>query len=309
VNIRKQLEDLLSFFSLEAGKKDIQLVFKNDISEWDGNVITDPEKFNSIITNLIKNAIKFTNQGIIELGYSIENAHGAAEVLFYVKDTGIGIPGGRQEAIFDRFIQADIEDKQANQGSGLGLAISKAYAEMLGGKIWVDSKEGEGSTFYFTMQYNHGSDSKLNTEHVEPVSEEDHISVKLKILLVEDDETSKQLMSIVLEKFAEKILYVSTGLEAVTVCRENPDIDLIFMDIQLPGISGYEATRQIRQFNSDIIIIAQTAFALAGDREKAIKMGCNDYVSKPISEAELDVLINKYSVNYPLSNRDISIKD
>lgn len=152
VNISEQMKYLHSFFTPETAQKGIELRLKKYISKNDIKVKTDLDKFNSIVTNLIKNAIKFTNQGSIELGYRTLDENGKNKVEFYVKDSGIGIPNHRQKAVFDRFIQADIEDKQAKQGSGLGLAISKAYAEMLGGKIWVDSQEGKGTTFYFTIE-------------------------------------------------------------------------------------------------------------------------------------------------------------
>ncbi len=294
MNINEQLKYLHAFFKPEASKKGIELVFKNNIPEQQNICITDLEKFNSIITNLIKNAIKFTNNGTIELGYSIKEENGSQKLEFYVVDTGIGIPKDRQKAIFDRFVQADIEDKQANQGSGLGLAISKAYAEMLGGEIWVDSEVGKGSTFYFTIDYNSESEPKSIKKNDGQIIKDENISDKLNILVVEDDETSQDLISILIEKFAKKIINVSSGLEAVEACRNNADIDLILMDIQLPNMNGYEATRKIRQFNEDVVIIAQTAYALTGDKEKAISMGCNDYISKPLNKLELYELIKKY---------------
>ncbi len=294
VNINEQLKDLHSFFKPEASKKGIQLIINNTISKEDNICITDLEKLISIITNLIKNAIKFTDHGTIEIGYNINKDNGSTKVEFYVKDSGIGIPKDRQEAIFDRFVQADIEDKQANQGSGLGLAISKVYAEMLGGKIWVDSEPGLGTTFYFDIEYNSGPELKPLTENDEQILKQDNINGRLSILVVEDDETSKELISILIKKMAKEIINVSSGLDAVEVCRNNTDIDLILMDIQLPDMNGYEATRQIREFNKDVIILAQTAYALAGDKEKAIDMGCNDYISKPINKAKLDELIKKH---------------
>jgi PAS domain S-box-containing protein len=297
VNINEQLKYLHSFFIPEAAKKGIQLIFKNGISEKNIKLKTDLEKFNSIITNLIKNAIKFTNQGFIELGYNIKNKNGSAEIEFYVKDSGIGIPKNKQIGIFNRFVQVDIEDKQAKQGSGLGLAISKAYAEMLGGKIWLDSEVGKGSTFYFTIAYNSGSESKTITINDSQLQKGYPISRRLNILVVEDDETSKYLISIMVENFAKKIITVNSGLEAVEVCRNNADIDLILMDIQFSDMNGYEATRQIRRFNKDVVILAQTAFALTGDKEKAINMGCNDYISKPINQSELYEMIQKYLMN------------
>ncbi|MEI6277241.1 MAG: response regulator, partial [Prolixibacteraceae bacterium] len=204
----------------------------------------------------------------------------------------------RQEAIFERFIQADIADVQARQGAGLGLSIAKAYVEMLGGKIWVESETGKGSTFYFTLPYHSepeekNADSKVvSYKNVENYS---HPEVHgLKILIAEDDDVSELLIAIEVKPFVNQIFRATTGVETIEVCRNNPDIDLILMDIQMPDLNGYEATRQIRQFNKDVIIIAQTAFGLFGDREKAIRAGCNDYISKPIKSMELKTLIIKH---------------
>ena len=195
-----------------------------------------------------------------------------------MKDSGIGIAKKRQEAIFERFIQADIGDKRAYQGAGLGLAISKSYVEMLGGKIWLESKEGNGSTFYFTLPYNTDHIENTAIKDVTPTDNIDNLIKKLKILVAEDDIPSEKLISIAVKKYSNSTLKVGTGVEAVEACRNNTDIDLVLMDIQMPLMNGYEATRQIRQFNKDVIIIAQTAYGLAGDREKAIEAGCNDYM-------------------------------
>ena len=211
-----------------------------------------------------------------------------------MKDTGIGIPKDRQSAIFERFVQADISDKMARQGAGLGLSISKAYVEMLGGKIWVESEEGIGSTFYFTLPYNAAPEEKKVVGKVVQVQYQKNQIKKLKVLIAEDDVISEMLITIDVENFSKEILKAKNGLEAIEVCRNNPDTDLILMDIQMPVMNGHEATRQIRQFNKDVVIIAQTAFGLSGDREKAIEAGCNAYISKPIKKDELLSLIQKY---------------
>jgi CheY-like chemotaxis protein len=211
-----------------------------------------------------------------------------------VKDTGIGIPKDRQKAIFERFTQADIADVQARQGAGLGLSIAKAYVEMLGGRIWVESEQGKGSTFYFTLPYNVDPGENIVVENIISAQEEINLNKKLKILIAEDDEISEMLISIDVEKFSREIVIVRNGFEAVEVCRNNPDIDLILMDIQMPVMNGYEATRQIRQFNKDVYIIAQTAFGLLGDKERAIEEGCNDFITKPINVDELHSIILKY---------------
>ena len=296
VNINGQIKYLHSFFKPEAEKKGILLSFNCSLTDEESIIKTDREKLYSVLTNLIKNALKYSQAGHIEFGYKIEvETQCIASLLqFYVKDTGIGIPTDRQQAIFDRFVQADIENKQAMQGSGLGLAISKAYVEMLGGKIWVESEPGKGSAFCFTIPCQVEPKVKDVFKNVVTDVNDTHQIKKLNIVIAEDDQSSELLLAIAVKSFSQKIVVTKSGIETVEACRNNPDIDLVLMDIQMPGMNGYEATRQIRQFNKDVIIFAQTAFALAGDREKAIEAGCNDYISKPLKKDELMALIQKY---------------
>jgi PAS domain S-box-containing protein len=289
-NINEQIEYIYTFFNPEIEAKGMQFSFKNSLHFKEAILKTDREKVFAILTNLVKNAVKYSEKGSIEMGYNKK----ANFLEFYVKDTGIGIPKDRQGPIFERFIQADIADKNAYQGAGLGLSISRAYVEMLDGKIWVESEEGIGSTFYFTLPYHSEmiKENSIENEILLPV--EDASINKLKILIVEDDESSEMLISIAVQKFGKEIITVKTGTEAVEACLNNPDIDLVLMDIQLPEMNGYEATRQIRKFNKDVIIIAQTAYALVGDKEKALQAGCDDYISKPIKGDELKQMIVKY---------------
>ncbi|WP_291097336.1 MULTISPECIES: PAS domain S-box protein [unclassified Flavobacterium] len=293
-NVNEQIEYIFNFFKPETTNKGIQLVFKNGLPAKEAIIKTDTEKIYAILTNLVKNAIKFTDKGTIEFGYTLKADRKPAALEFYVKDTGVGIPKDRQQAIFDRFIQADISDKRAFQGAGLGLSISKAYVEMLGGKIWVESEEGKGSTFYFTIPYNVEPKKETVFKNTASKEEEENQIKNLKILIVEDDTISNLLISKAVKIFSKEILKATTGVEAVEACRNNPDIDLVLMDINMPIMDGYEATKQIRQFNKDVIIIAQTAFGMTSDREKAIAAGCNDYISKPINIAVLGDLIQKY---------------
>jgi PAS domain S-box-containing protein len=293
-NINEKIEFIYKFFKPEVENKGLRFLVKNSLHSKGASIKTDNEKVYAILTNLVKNAIKFTYKGSIEFGYVLKLDREPVELEFFVKDTGVGIPENQKELIFERFRQGSESFNRGYEGSGLGLSISKSYVEMLGGEIWVESEEGKGSTFYFTIPYSAVSEEKI--EIINAGSEE-HNEVqlkKLKILIVEDDEISYSLLTRTLQKISREGLHAITGVEAIEVCRNNPDLDLILMDIRMPKMDGNEATRQIRQFNKDVVIIAQTAYAFADDNEKAIEAGCNDYISKPINKTILYELIKKY---------------
>lgn len=291
-DFNNRVEELVQFFTPEANRKGLKIILEKLLPEGNKNLYTDQNKLDSILTNLIKNAIKYTLDGTITIGCQIKGP----DIEFYINDTGIGIPKHRQKAIFNRFEQADIKDTRVFEGSGLGLAISKSYVEMLSGKIWVESEEGKGSAFYFTLPVvNKTKEKPTNDDKI--LSDNNNAkskTKKLKIVIAEDDEVSRKYLSLLVINFCREILEVETGYSTVEICKSNPDIDLILMDIQMPGMNGYEATQKIREFNKDVIIIAQTAFALGGDREKSIAAGCNDYISKPINKTKLQTLLQKY---------------
>jgi PAS domain S-box-containing protein len=293
VNINEQVKEVFDILKLDADAKGLKLTFNNSLTDQTALMNTDQEKLYAILINLVKNAIKYTDKGTIEFGYVV-----GPDLTFYVKDTGIGIPPDRQKAVFERFIQADIMDLQARQGAGLGLSIAKAYVEMLGGKIRVESELGKGSVFYFSLPFDVKPDEKKVANSINITNEEDHmtnhVETDLKILIVEDDETSKKYLTTVISKISRNILHAFSGDQAVEICLNTPDIDLVLMDIRMPGMNGYDATQKIRQFNKEVIIIAQTAFGLIRDREKSLEAGCNDHLSKPIKRDELLALINSH---------------
>ncbi len=292
-NVRDQIEYIYSLFKPEADKKGIQLVLKNLLPANDVIISTDKEKVNAILIPLVSNAIKYSDGGTIELGYHLlktwgiaDESDGSDEVEFFIKDTGTGLTLNWYKAFLDRFVPDEITDERACQGE-LDISITKAYVNMLGGKMRVENEKGVGSVFYVTIPTDHEKND------IQDYSNSNGQIKNLKILIAEDDEISGMLLTIGVKTFGNEVLKVHTGVEAVETCLNNPDIDLVLMDIKMPELDGYEATRQIRQFNTDVIIIAQTAYALMGDREKALEAGCNEYIAKPFGNATLGSVIRK----------------
>ncbi len=248
----------------------------------------DKNRILQLITNLITNAIKFTYEGEIHFGFKLKKDY----IDFYVKDTGIGISEEKLSHIFGRFVKLN----SFVQGTGLGLAICQMIVEKMGGAITVESELHEGSTFRFTIpydMYNKQEKFKKNAER------EQHLKVTIKslqlrtLLVAEDVDSNFLLMNTVLGK-KYKLIRARDGREAVDMYKENHP-DLIFMDIKMPYMDGLEATRLIRGYSKDIPIIALTAFAFESDRERAIEAGCNDYLTKPVSQEAIEKILDKYS--------------
>ncbi len=288
-NVSKMLMYFCDFFRPEAEKKGLSISMGNQLAE-KASIKTDKSKLESILVNLIKNALKFTTKGFIEIGVQEEEE----AFVFYVKDSGSGIAADQHEIIFDRFTQAEQNLKREYEGSGLGLSICRAYARLLNGRIWLESEVGKGSTFYVSIADGVQSAENKNKRQqvVEPfvdTAEDDAL-----ILIAEDDEASYYYLEVVLMRKKYHLLHAVNGADAVEFVKQNPGIQLVLMDIKMPVMDGYEATRQIRQFNQEIPIIAQTAFAMTDDIEKIERSGFNDYVTKPIKIPDLLSAIEKY---------------
>ncbi|MCF8335442.1 MAG: PAS domain S-box protein [Bacteroidales bacterium] len=266
------------------GKKHIELKVNKGLDNERSCIQIDPGRFRQIMDNLLINAIKFTREGTIEFGYLLQPNN---TLLFYVRDTGVGIPFAQQEHIFKGFRQADDSTGKTHEGTGLGLTISKKMVELMGGAMWVDSKKGEGSVFYFTLPYKTGR-VKENKETNKKEEVEDEGEGKT-ILIIEDDPVSVEYMKELLEPQGFALILCKTGEEGYEAFLNNPGIDLILVDIKLPDIDGLDVTRKIRAstHNNDVPVIAQTAYALSGDAQKSIDAGCDDYISKPIDTKEL----------------------
>lgn len=294
ININEQFEYINSFFKPEAEQKGLKLLVKKNLPDNQSVIKTDGEKVYAVLINLVKNALKFTQQGYIELDYVLKTDTKPLTLEFRVKDSGIGIRPDQINVVFERFRQGNESLSRSFEGAGLGLSISKAYVEMLGGKIWVESQLGKGSTFFFTLPYKTEENFDKHDSEISIIIGREEKIKNLKIIIAEDDATSALFASKLMTPFCRDILLAKSGYEAVEACRLNPDVDLVLMDAKMPVMNGYEATAQIRLFNKEVIIIAQTAFALSEDQNIAIEAGCNDYVSKPIKKEILFGILNKY---------------
>jgi CheY-like chemotaxis protein/nitrogen-specific signal transduction histidine kinase len=282
------LESLFTFFKPETDKKKIELIQDPFPSIKTSLITTDKTKLTQILTNLIKNSIKYTKIGQINYGYSKKGGN----LEFYVRDTGIGIKLEIQDKIFERFRQADLSATRPYEGAGLGLSISRSFVEMLGGKIWLESTPNEGSTFYFTIPLS----KETSNEKVEAKDEfpEELNLQNCNILLVEDDKTSLLLLQEVFSEPETKTLHARNGKEAIAMLEKYPEINLVLMDIKMPLMNGFDATRKIKQMRPDLPVIAQTAFASPLDKQKSLDAGCDDYISKPILKEKLLEIIRRH---------------
>ena len=292
VNIPVLLRELLLFFKPESENRGVEL--QSDVQLPAAFAVeTDRTKLAQVITNLLKNALKFTQRnGSIELGCRISDVH---KLVFHVKDTGMGIRKDLQDKIFERFRQGDRADE--HEGVGLGLAISKAYVEMLGGTIGIESEPGEGSIFFFTLPFTEQvTQQEKSTES--PGSKVGQMS-DLCILVTEDDDISYTLIREALKRMKISTCRAKNGLEAVEIVKTHDNISLILMDIRLPVMGGMEATREIKKIKPEIPVIAQSAYATQTDIRLSLEAGCDDYITKPI---DIKLLMNKISRhNLPVS--------
>ena len=272
-------------------KSHIRLLLDADSLPDEAVIEADSVRLKQVFENLLQNAIKFTSDGFIKIGY--KKSYNSIE--FFIQDSGIGIEPDKQKIVFERFRQANDTHTRDFGGTGLGLAISKNIVNLLGGEMTLTSTIGKGTTFFFTLPYsNELMEDAINTDGIkDAIYDQLDLSGKT-ILIVEDVSSNYIFLESVLNRFNATIIWAKDGLSAIDIAKNNPDIDLVLMDIRMPGINGYIATTRIREFNPDIPIIAQTAYALSDDREKAISAGCNDYLAKPINLNDLKSMLAKY---------------
>jgi len=278
------LKQLHEQFLIVAKRKNVSLNLVPSLTYIEDNVISDGTKLVQILSNLIVNALKFMKEGHVNFGYVVKDT----EIEFFVEDTGIGIPHEMHTEIFKRFRQVETSATRQFGGSGLGLSISKAYVEILGGKIWLNSVINKGSTFYFTIPYKKAQ-KKTISEQASNIFKKETKQITT-LLIAEDEDSNFMMLEELLSDLNSNIIRAINGLEAVEICKINKQIDLVLMDIKMPVMDGYDATRQIRSFMPTLPIIAQTAYTTNADRNKALACGCNDFISKPFNR---EMIISK----------------
>jgi len=272
------------------GQKRVAFNLNKEVEANDFTIVTDDFRLSQVFNNLIGNAIKFTKEGHITFGYTIKKNR---YIEFYVQDSGMGIQPSKINLIFDRFAQVSDKVKQQASGTGLGLPISKSLVQLMGGEMWVESKENEGTIFYFTLPL-------VVEEAVEEtqvmISNKSYSWKNKRILVAEDEELNWFFIREMLRKTGAEVVRAKTGIEVIDLTQESAP-DLILMDLKMPEMDGIEATRKIRTFNQQIPIIAQTAFVMAEEKEESLYAGCNHFVTKPLDRTILMELIDRYIRN------------
>ncbi len=287
VNINNALKTICNQFTLKADEKNVNLVCETEVPDSDSLITTDSTKLTQIITNLVSNAIKFTDKGYIKLGCKLKNKF----LEFQVSDTGIGISEEQHQKIFNRFYQVQHAVSRLYEGTGLGLAISKANVELMGGKIWLTSEPGKGASFYFTIPYEKqvAETPEVNGKRVPG---EFFFPEKKRILVAEDVDSNFKLINYFFHGTNAEAIRAYNGKEAVKIFMSDKNIDLILMDIKMPVMDGYTAIKLIREINSTIPIIAQTAYI--DDKEQAIEYGCSGFISKPFDKKGLLKVLQEF---------------
>jgi signal transduction histidine kinase len=286
-SIEELFIELTSIFTLELENKEKKSVkIEYNLLNGDFLIYSDHYRLKQILSNLINNAVKFTSKGVIKF----DCINKGSELLFSVSDTGTGIKEEDQLKIFDRFAKFNYQGMNT-EGSGIGLSIVEKIVKLFNGQIWFESEWEKGTIFYFKIPV---YKNQMSKEIIENKVDVEKIKLRNGVLVVEDDKNSGILMNEILKSLDIKAINVENGLEAIEYVKKNSEIQIVLMDLQLPEMNGYDATKEIKKINPHIKVIAQTAYAVVGDREKAIEAGCDDYITKPIDAKKLKDLISKY---------------
>ncbi len=289
VDLNKMLNRVMSQFSAKAKEKGLEIEFTSGLPDDKCLIVADETKLIQLLSNLIGNSVKFTGKGGVKFGYVIK----CEFVEFYVEDSGIGIPEEMHEVIFDRFRQVNNTLSLNTGGTGLGLSISKSYVELMGGRIWLKSIPGKQTVFYFTIPYKSFSGGYIAPMISPAINDKEFLRDKV-IMVAEDEEINFRLIKGMLASSGVKFIHVYNGADAVEKCKTDEIIDLILMDLKMNVMDGFTAAGLISHLRPELPIIAQSALAMVGDRQRAIESGCSDYISKPLRKANLITLLEKH---------------
>ena len=292
INLAAVFDELNGVFSKELirkNKNNIDLILDHNHFTPEMNILADEVRLKQVLSNLLGNAIKFTESGQVRFGIKgvIDS-----QIQFYVKDTGIGIRKDKMEIIFDRFTQAIDDKSKLYGGTGLGLSISKNLIELMGGEISLTSIPGKGTEFVFSLPF-HVVDIK-NPEIKNAISLAEGQWENRTIHIVENNPSGYMLLKEILKSSKAKLLWSKDGDSALKDFFDHKNLDLVLLDMNVPKTSGFEVAMTMKSERPDIPVIAQTAYAISGERHKSIDAGCDDYISKPIKIHELIYILNKY---------------
>jgi PAS domain S-box-containing protein len=293
VVVLNEVRDLMLGERMRENKTGVDLTLIIEKSEDCVTLVTDTRKLKQILLNLLRNALKFTENGSIEFGFTFKNESENRFYQFFVRDTGIGIDKNYHDTIFNIFRQIDDKRNRKFGGMGIGLAIVKKTVELLGGKIWLESQPSKGSVFYFTIP------AAPDKKNVEIIHEQKIIGMAKDysgktILIAEDEKSNFDFLRILFMRMNIKVLWAKDGIEAVNMAETDPSINLVLMDIKMPLMNGFEATKLIKIQRPDLPIIAQTAYAMISDKQEADEAGCDAYLSKPIKINQITEILEKF---------------
>lgn len=299
IDLGELLTEVYEVFEMKARSRNVPLYLKLNGDNEKITFVTDKSKVNTVLHNLLENAFKFTTEGYVELGYFLDSSNEHNNVIIYVKDTGVGISPENQKEIFNRFSQEEKEMSQKSGGLGLGLAIAKESAHLIEGEITLQSEKGKGSTFFLTLPYTQTlKEKKLPAASI--TFKENDQKKSSTILVAEDTETSYLFIKAFIEDLLGERCYVihaKNGKEAVEICKKNPNVGFVFMDLKMPIMDGFEATQIIKGFRPNLAIVAQTAFISDKVKSKALSAGCDDFIKKPLNGETLKYVINNFLLN------------
>jgi PAS domain S-box-containing protein len=289
--LNETLQNVFSEFIEHNNASRLKTYLKLGVAEESFTILTDPDRLAQIVKHLLSNALKFTSKGFIELGYTFRDP---STLLFYVIDTGVGLLEKEKDIIFNPFRQADDSTTRCYSGLGLGLAIARNVVERLGGKIWVNSSKNEGSTFFFTLPY---IPVRAKFDEFIPPNKFDEYNWKNKTILVADDiDSNFMFIQTLVKPTGANLVWARNGKEAISIAKSR-EIDVVLMDIVMPEVDGFEATKQIKQYRSDIKVICQTAYPSPEHQKAGIESGMDKFLTKPIPVNSILEAIDEYIAN------------